>query len=498
MMSEITLLKPVTDFLQRPHGHYINGLSIPGQGNNTFSVVNPASDEVIAKVNRGEEAEINLAMEAASKAFHGSWAQTSPMERGKCLNRLADLLQKHGEELAQLESLCSGKPIQLSRMLDVGASADYLRYFAGWSSKISGETLNVSLPSLKGEKYTAFTRREPIGVVVGIIPWNFSIMIAIWKLGAALACGCTLVLKPSEYTPLTMLRVAELAKEAGIPDGVINVVNGSGARVGSALLAHPQCAKVTFTGSVPTGTIIGKSAIEYGLTRATLELGGKNAAAFLSDMSVEKIVDGVLEAGYLNQGQICAAAERFYIPSVHMDAVLKLLSERLSAMKIGSPLDESTEMGPLANKEHYEKILSLFEKARQDGSEIVYGGHALEGEGFFVAPTIIRAKSAEDTLMQEETFGPIGTFLSYDDEEELIVMMNATPFGLSASLWTNDLSKAMRMIPRIQVGTLWINMHTFLDPAVPFGGVKSSGIGREFGSAFIEHYTELKSVMVRY
>ncbi|PHM37442.1 aldehyde dehydrogenase [Xenorhabdus mauleonii] len=497
-MSEVNLLESVTTFLQRPHGHYINGVSVLSQENTTFSVINPASGKVIATVNQGGENEVNQAMQAASDAFHGVWEQTSPIERGNCLNRLADLLQKNGEELAQLESLCSGKPIQLSRALDVGASSDYLRYFAGWASKISGETLNVSLPSFKGEKYNAFTRREPVGVVVGIIPWNFSIMIAIWKLGAALASGCTIVLKPSEYTPLTMLRIAELATEAGIPDGVINVVNGSGAQVGASLIKHPQCAKVTFTGSVPTGVSVGKSALEQGIKHTTLELGGKNAAAFLSDMSVEKIVDGILEAGYVYQGQICAAAERFYIPSVHMEAVLEQLSERLSAMKIGSPFDESTEMGPLANREHYEKILSLFEKARQEGCEIVHGGHALEGPGFFVAPTIVRAKSAEDTLMKEETFGPIGTFLSYDDEEALVAMMNATPFGLAASLWTNDLSKAMRMIPRIEAGILWINMHTFLDPAVPFGGSKSSGMGREFGSAFIEHYTELKSVIMRY
>ncbi|PHM70637.1 aldehyde dehydrogenase family protein [Xenorhabdus kozodoii] len=497
-MSEMNLLASVTAFLQRSHGHYIQGASVLGQANETFSIVNPASGEVITEINQGGEHEVNQAMQAASDAFHGVWAQTSPIERGNCLNRLADLLQKNSEELAQLESLCTGKPIQLSRMLDVGASADYLRYFAGWSTKITGETINVSLPSFKGEKYSAFTRREPVGVVVGIIPWNFSIMIAIWKLGAALACGCTIVLKPSEYTPLTMLRVAELAKEVGIPDGVINIVNGSGARVGSSLINHPQCDKVTFTGSVPTGMSVGKLALEQGLKHTTLELGGKNAAAFLPDVPVEKIVDGILEAGYVYQGQICAAAERFYIPSVHMDAVLALLTERLSAMKIGSPLDESTEIGPLANKAHYEKILSMFEKARLEGNEIVYGGYALERPGFFVAPTVIKANSAEDTLMKEETFGPIGAFLSYDDEEALITLMNATPFGLSASLWTNDMSKAMRMIPCIKAGMLWVNMHTFLDPAVPFGGMKSSGIGREFGSAFIEHYTELKSVMMRY
>jgi len=497
-MSDITLLPQVTAFLGRRHGHYIQGQALPGQGAESFAVINPGTGQAIAQVNEGGQAEVDAAMQAARAAFEGAWARVSPMERGNCLTRLADLLQANREELAQLESLCSGKTIQLARGLEIDMAAQFLRYFAGWSSKISGETLNVSLPSFNGEQYTAFTRREPLGVVVGIIPWNFSIMIAIWKLAAALTCGCTVVLKPSEYTPLTMLRVAELAKEAGIPDGAINVVNGSGARLGPALIAHPHCAKVTFTGSVPTGIAGGKAAMEQGIIRATLELGGKNGAAFLADVSVEKMVDGIIEAGYLNQGQICAAAERFYLPKSHIDAVLELLAQRLGAMKVGSSLDESTEVGPLANEAHYRKVLSLFDRARADGSQIVCGGHALAGPGFFVAPTAIRANGPNDVLMREETFGPVGTFLAYEDEEQMIAMMNDSPYGLAASLWTNDLSKAMRMIPRIQAGTVWVNMHTFLDPALPFGGVKSSGIGREFGSAFIEHYTELKSVMVRY
>ncbi|QLQ98064.1 aldehyde dehydrogenase family protein [Providencia alcalifaciens] len=497
-MSELTLLPEVREFLKRQHGHFINGLPVSGKGEAYFDVVNPATEQVIAKVKEGTREEVDIAMNAAYAAFKDSWANTTPMERGNCLNRLADLLEKHLEELAQLETLSSGKTIQLSRFLEVGSAAQFLRYFAGWATKISGETLNVSLPSFNGEKYSAFTQREPVGVVAGIIPWNFSIMISIWKLAAALTCGCTIVLKPSEFTPLTMLRVVELAKEAGIPDGVINIVNGGGREVGPALISHELCSKVTFTGSVPTGLAVGRSAMEGKLTRVTLELGGKNGAAFLADLSVDKIVSGIIEAGYLNQGQICAAAERFYVPSTLMDAVLEELKARLSAMKIGSPLDEDTQMGPLANKAHYNKILSLFEKARQDGSEIIYGGQPIAGAGYFVPPTIIRAKSPDDVLMKEETFGPIGTFLAYDDEEELIKMMNSTPFGLAASVWTNDLCKAMRMISQIEAGTVWVNMHTFLDPAVPFGGIKSSGIGREFGSAFIEHYTELKSVMVRY
>lgn len=497
-MSDIALLPEVRSFIQRQHGHYINGQAVLGNGANSFSVINPATEQVIATVNGATLGQVDAAMQAASAAFQGVWAQTTPMERGQCLNRLADLLEKHNEELAQLETLCSGKTIQLSRVLEIGSSAQFLRYFAGWATKISGETLNVSLPSFHGEQYSAFTRREPLGVVAGIIPWNFSIMISIWKLAAALTCGCTIVLKPSEFTPLTMLRVAELAKEAGIPDGVINIINGDGRELGPALISHSLCAKVTFTGSVPTGLAVGKAAMDGKLTHVTLELGGKNAAVFLADLSVDKMVEGIIEAGYLNQGQICAAAERFYIPAKLISPVLDALKQRLAGFKIGSPLDESTDMGPLANKAHYDKILKLFAQARSDGSEIIYGAESLAGAGYFVLPTIIRAHSSKDRLMQEETFGPVGTFLAYDDENELISMINNTPFGLAASVWTNDLGKAMRMIPHIKAGTVWVNMHTFLDPAVPFGGTKSSGIGREFGSAFIEYYTELKSIMIRY
>lgn len=497
-MSDVALLEQVTAFIRRRHGHFINGEAVAGSGSASFEVINPATAEAVAQVNEGGQPEVEAAMQAAKAAFHGVWAQTSPLERGNCLNRLADLLQTHREELAQIESLCSGKTIQLARMLEIDMSTQFLRYFAGWSSKISGETLDVSLPSFAGERYSAFTRREPIGVVAGIVPWNFSIMIAIWKLAAALTCGCTIVLKPSEFTPLTLLRLAELANEAGIPPGVINVVNGSGAHVGPLLIGHPNCAKVTFTGSVATGIAVGKSATEQGLKRITLELGGKNGAAFLADLTPEKMVDGIIEAGYLNQGQICAAAERFYIPNSHLEQVLALLSTRLAAMKIGSPLDEGTQVGPLANRAHFDKVLGLIERARSEGNRIVCGGGSAGGPGFFVAPTAIVANGPQDTLMREETFGPVGTFLGYDDEEQLLTMMNDTPYGLAASLWTNDLSKAMRMIAQIEAGMVWVNMHTFLDPALPFGGVKSSGLGREFGSAFIEHFTELKSVMIRY
>ncbi len=392
--------------------------------------------------------------------------------------------------------MSSGKSINLSRHIEVGQSAVFLRYFAGWTTKISGQTLTPSMPSTKGEQYTAYTLREPVGVVAAIVPWNFSLMIGVWKLGAALATGCTVILKPSEYTPLSLLRLAELAIEAGIPAGVLNVVNGRG-QVGQQLIEHPAVRKVSFTGSVPTGIAVGKAAMAANLTRVTLELGGKNAAALLADTNVDDAVERLVQSAYVHQGQVCAAPERLFVHRSLVDAVTQKLGAVLSQMVIGSPLDEHAQFGPLANKPHFEKILGFFERARQR-SQVICGGRAVDRAGYYVEPTLIVATGKDDPLLHEETFGPVVCVLPFDDEDELIALMNDSPFGLTASLWTNDLSKALRLIPRIEAGTVWVNMHTFVDPAVPFGGCKASGVGREFGSAFIDDYTELKSVMIRY
>jgi len=494
-MSDVALLPQVTAFLSRQQGNFINGVAEPGNGE-AFPVINPATGNTLLTLNAASVTQAEQAMTAAHAAFH-PWRDMPTLQRGTLLLKLADKLAEERETLAQLESLCSGKTIQLSRMLELDQSVAFLRYFAGWAGKISGETLDVSLPSFAGEKYTAFTRRQPLGVVVGIVPWNFSIMIAIWKLAAALVCGCTIVLKPSEYTPLTLLYVADLASQCGFPRGVINVVNGLGTHLGPLLINHPACAKVSFTGSAPTGKIVNRAATEQG-KHVTLELGGKNAALFLADMAPQEIVNGIMEAGYLNQGQICAAAECFWLPNDKIDAVLTLLSARLAAIKLGPPLDDVTEMGPLANRVQYEKVLGLIEQARLDGDDIVYGGQALEGDGYYLQPTAIRVASLNSTLMKEETFGPVCSFIGYDDEEQALKTINASPYGLAASVWSHNISKALRCSEKIDAGLVWINMHTFLDPAVPFGGMKGSGIGREFGSAFIEDYTELKSIMIRY
>ncbi|MGP0171396.1 aldehyde dehydrogenase family protein [Pseudomonas sp. NCHU5208] len=495
-MSDIQLLPKVREYLQRDHGHFIDGRYHSGTSDTRIAVINPADGEVIAHVNGATSADVEAACQSSRNAFTGEWAQTSPYQRGLILNRLADLIEANGEELAQLETLCSGKHIQLSRLFEVGQSAMFLRYYAGWATKINGETMTPSLPSMAGEQYTAMTRREPVGVVAGIVPWNFSVMIAIWKLGAALATGCTIILKPSEFTPITLLRLAELAVEAGVPAGVLNVVNGTG-EIGAQLIEHPQVAKVSFTGSVPTGMKVGQSAMAANLTRVTLELGGKNAAALLPDADIASAVAGLVQTGYVHQGQVCASPERIYVHRSQLEETLAQFAAALKDLRTGSPLNESVQFGPLANKPQFDKVSQLLAAARQD-NQVICGGNPLAGPGFFVEPTVILANDRQDRFLHEEVFGPLLCVVPYDEVEELPALMNDSPFGLTASVWTNDLSQALRLIPQIEAGTVYVNMHTFIDPSVPFGGVKASGIGREFGSAFIEDYTELKSVIIRY
>ncbi|WP_435873311.1 aldehyde dehydrogenase family protein [Oceanobacter antarcticus] len=333
-MPDIQLLPATLAFLQQQHGQYINGAPCFTAGAETISLINPATEEVIGQVATATSAELNTAVAAAKNCFDTVWANFNPYARGQLLNRLADLIEANGEQIAQLETLCSGKSINLSRLFEVQQSAIFLRYFAGWTTKISGETLQPSFPSMMGEQYTAFTRREPVGVVAAIVPWNFPLMIAIWKLGAALACGCTLVLKPSEFTPLTILRVAELAKEAGLPDGVVNILNGTG-ETGRQLIEHPDIAKVSFTGSVASGKKVNLVAAAD-MTRCTLELGGKNTAALLKDADIDRAVGGLLQTGYIHQGQVCAAPERVYVHASRLDELTSKLSNALSAAPIGS------------------------------------------------------------------------------------------------------------------------------------------------------------------
>lgn len=496
-MTDIQILPEVKDFLAKGYAHYINGKFLTS-GEQAIEVTNPATEEVIAKVPTATPTEINQAIENAYTTFNQVWKKTTPENRQNCLLKFADALVSHKQELAQLETLCTGKLLGVAEF-EIDQACSFLRYYAGWATKITGETIaQPSLPSMHGESYTGFTRREPIGVVGGIIPWNFSVMISIWKLAAALTCGCTIVIKPSEFTPLSMLRVAQIAhEEADIPAGVINVVNGLGS-VGQALIEHPHIAKISFTGSMATGAKIGQGAIQNNIKRFTLELGGKNAAGFLADVDIDEAVQGIIAAGLSHQGQICASAERIYIHESIIDEITDKLVTALTSWKIGSPLEADSQFGPLSNKPHFDKVLSFFDKAKQEDDEIVYGGKKIEGKGYYVYPTVIRAKNKQSALLHEETFGPVLTLLPFKTDEELVELMNDSPYGLTASVWTNNLSKAMHLVAQVEAGTVWINMHLALDPAISFGGAKGSGVGREFGSHFIDDYTELKSVIVRY
>lgn len=495
-MSEVQILESVRQFMARQHGHFVHGKRIAPATSERIELLNPATEQVIATIAVGGQEEVEQAVQSAHDAFTNDWANTSPYERGVKLNKLADLVEQHAEELAQLETLSTGKLINLSRHLEVAQSVVFLRYFAGWATKIHGQTMQPSIPSMNGEKYTAYTVRQPVGVVAGIVPWNFSLMIGIWKIGSALTTGCTIVIKPSEFATLTLLRLAELALEAGIPAGVINVVTGKG-DTGQHLIHSPLVKKVSFTGSVPTGIAIGKQAMSSDLTRVSLELGGKNAAAILADACIDEILPTLLQATFVHQGQVCAAPERFFIHQSKYDEFVQKASGALQQLKIGSPLDESSMFGPLSNQPHFDKVKHYLHLA-QKNNQVISGGHVIQGTGYFVEPTLLKVQGVDDPLFLEETFGPVVDVIPFTSDEELIAMMNHSRFGLTASLWTNDLAKALRLIPQIEAGSIWVNMHTFLDPSVPFGGIKASGVGREFSDAFIEDYTELKSVMIRY
>ncbi|MCU4551425.1 NAD-dependent phenylacetaldehyde dehydrogenase [Acinetobacter nosocomialis] len=495
-MSEVQILQSVQQFMVRQHGHFIDGKLVAAEHLDKVDIVNPSTEQVVAQISIGSQQDVASAVKSAEHAFQNAWAETTPYERGVKLNKLADLIEQHGEELAQLESLSTGKLINISRHLEVAQSVIFLRYFAGWATKINGQTMQPSIPSMQGEKYTAFTLRQPIGVVAGIVPWNFSLMIGVWKIGSALTTGCTIVLKPSEFASLSLLRLAELAIEAGIPAGVINVVTGKG-DTGQYLIESPLVKKVSFTGSVPTGIAIGKLAMSSDLTRVSLELGGKNAIAVLADANIDEILPTLLQATFVHQGQVCASPERFFVHHTKHNELVEKLSKALSSLKIGSAMDEGSMFGPLSNQPHFHKVKHYLDMAKAN-NQIIAGGEALDRSGYFVQPTLISFKNKDDPLFSEETFGPVVGIMPFETDEELIQLMNQSRFGLTASIWTNDLSKALRLIPKIEAGTLWVNMHTFLDPSVPFGGVKASGIGREFSDAFIEDYTELKSVMIRY
>jgi phenylacetaldehyde dehydrogenase len=483
----------VTSFLARDHALFIDGQFVRPTGTDQIAVDDPASGKVIAQVSSASSADVDAAISSAHTAFEdGRWRNLRPADRERILLRLADLLEARAEAFAQLETLEQGKSIHISRAIEVGASIEWIRYAAGLTTKISGRTFDVSLPG-GPTRWTSYTRREPVGVVAGIVPWNFPLMIALWKVLPALASGCSIVLKPSEITPLTALWLAELAREAGVPDGVFNVVTGAG-EVGRWLSVHPLVAKISFTGSTVAGKAVGTAAID-GMKRFTLELGGKNPAIVLEDAILDKVVPGLLTGGLLNGGQVCAAVSRIYVTRNRFDPLCEALEAAIQAMVMGSGMDPAAQLTPLASATHRAKVEASIQQAAEAGVLIRRGAQA-PAEGHFVSPALVIDPDEKTPLARQEVFGPVLSITPVESEEEALQRANDSTYGLAASIWTQDIDKAMAISQRVQSGTVWINSHVFIDPNMPFGGMKMSGIGRDFGSAWLDGYLEEKAVCI--
>lgn len=487
----------VAAFVKQSHGLFIDGRVEEATSAATLPVHDPADGSLIATVADANDADVERAVSSARAAFDdGRWRDLRPADRERILLRFADLVESRADELAQLETLEQGKSITVARHVEVGGSVEYMRYAAGLATKITGMTLDVSVPAPQGAKVTAFTRREPVGVVAGIVPWNFPLSIAVWKVMPALAAGCTIVLKPSELTPLTALRLAQLAVEAGVPDGVFNVITG-GAAAGRALVSSALVAKISFTGSTATGKAIGHAAIER-MTRVSLELGGKNPAIVLKDADVDATVDGLMTGAFFNQGQVCAAASRVYVESALFDQVAAGLEIAVKGLNVGPGLDPAAAINPLVSAGHREKVLSYLDDAARCSATLLQGPSGPNDTGYYVRPTLIVDPDPRAKLVREEVFGPVLTVSRVEGADEAIRCANESEYGLSASLWTRDLGATFDLVPRIQAGTVWVNCHVPIDPNMPFGGYKQSGVGRDFGPRWLESYTEEKAVCIAY
>ncbi len=484
----------VATFLRRPARLLIGGEWVQSESSVRIPVVDPATGSEVASIADANQADVDKAVAAAREAFEkGEWASMLPARREALLWRLADLIDQHAEELAELESIDNGKTKFMASVVDVPGARNYFRYMAGWATKIEGSTIDVSIGAPEGGRINAYTRREPVGVVAQIIPWNFPLVMAAWKLGPALAAGCTCILKPAEQTPLTALRLGELILEAGFPAGVVNILTGYGETVGAALVRHPGVDKIAFTGSTLVGKTINKAATDS-LKRVSLELGGKSPVIVLPDVDIETAAKGAAGAIFFNAGQVCAAGSRLYVHRKIFDQVVAGVGGAAQAIRLGPGLDPGTQMGPLVSREQQERVMSYIQSGRAEGASIVAGGEVPSHPGYYVKPTVIADVKGSMRVVQEEIFGPVLVAQRFDDLDEVAALANDTPYGLSASIWSNDLRAVHRLIPKIKAGTVWVNTHGPVDANMPFGGFKHSGIGREHGRVGIEMYTELKSV----
>jgi len=490
----VTLDHDVEAFVGSPRQLFINGQWCDAASGKTFETPNPATGETLARVAEGGAEDIDRAVRAARRAFEdGPWGRMTPSERGRIIWRIGDLILQHADELAQLEALDNGKPFAVAQAADVPLAADMFHYMAGWATKIEGNTINISVPYMPGASFHSYTLREPLGVIGQIIPWNFPLLMAAWKLGPALAAGNCVVLKPAEQTPLTALRLAGLIAEAGLPDGVVNVVPGFGETAGAALAAHNDVDKVAFTGSTEVGKLIVAASGASNLKKLTLELGGKSPNIVFDDAGPAAI-EGAANAIFFNHGQCCVAGSRLYVQRGRFEEVVDGVAQIAKSIKMGPGMEPGTQMGPLVSEEQFRRVTGFLESGRAEGATALAGGGRFGDRGYFVEPTVLTNTRPEMQVVREEIFGPVLVAAPFTDLDEIAAAANDSEYGLGAGIWTRDISKAHALAKKLRAGTVWINCYNVFDAALPFGGYKQSGWGREMGHEALHAYTEVKAV----
>ena len=475
------------EFLAKPQGLLIDGKRVASASGRMFKSLNPATEEIIATIAEGNEADVDRAVAAARRAFEGPWRTMRAAERGHILLKWAELLKQHADEIVEIESLDAGKPISATLRQDFPAAVDTLTYYAGWADKISGDVVATRDDAL------TYTVREPVGVVAAIVPWNFPLMIGMWKLAPALACGCTIVMKPAELTSLSALRIGELALEAGLPPGVFNIVTGPGRTVGEALVNHPDVDKVTFTGSPGVGRGIMKGAAGN-FKRVSLELGGKSANVIFEDANLDAAAKAAAAGIFFNAGQVCSAGSRVLVQEKVYDEVVERLAARAKSLRMGDTLDRGTALGPFISEKQMKSILDYVDIGQKEGADLVTGGEKVGKRGYFISPAVFANVKHEMRISQEEIFGPVVSVIKFKDEADALRIANGTAYSLAAGVWSRDIGRVQRFAKRARAGTVWINTYGYTDVRLPWGGERDSGLGREHGTAAIDNFTEPKAV----